>query len=118
MPLKFRSDRQTLESENTVVRNTFAADNQIGPSVMVEVGRNRPAPESDGQIVEETGMIVMHDRHLWFRPVLRKARQEDERSTDNGKECGTFHFAGRNINNFRYPDDTTLTEKSEEGLLS
>ena len=27
-------------------------------------------------------------------------------------------IARRNINNFRYPDDTTLMEKSEEGLLS
>ena len=27
-------------------------------------------------------------------------------------------IAGRNINNFRYPDDTTLMEESEEELKS
>ena len=60
---------------------------------MVEVGRNRPAPKTDGQIVEETGMIVMHNRHLRFRLVLRKTRQKRNRKTDNGGKRKTSHLS-------------------------
>jgi len=32
--------------------------------------------------------------------------------------CSFFKTGGRNINNFRYADDTTLMEEREEGLKS
>ena len=35
-----------------------------------------------------------------------------------GETQAGINIAGRNINNFRYPDDTTLMEESEEELKS
>ena len=48
--------------------------------------------------------------NLYAEYIMRNAGLEEA-------QAGT-KIAGRNINNLRYPDDTTLMEKSEEGLLS
>ena len=44
--------------------------------------------------------------NLYVEYIMRNARLEE---TQAG-----IKIAGRNINNFRYTDDTTLTEESEE----
>ena len=48
--------------------------------------------------------------NLYAEYILRNAGQEEAQAG--------IKIAGRNINNLRYPDDTTLTAESEEELKS
>ena len=47
---------------------------------------------------------------LYAKYIMQKARLDDAQAT--------IKIAGRNINNFRYADDTTLISESEEELKS
>ena len=48
--------------------------------------------------------------NLYAEYILRNAGLDDSKAA--------IKIAGRNINNFRYPDDTTLMAESEEELKS
>ena len=54
--------------------------------------------------------VYCHPLHLYAEYIMR--------NTGLGEAQAGIKIAGRNINNLRYADDTTLTAKSEEELKS
>ena len=52
--------------------------------------------------------VYTHDAYAEY--IIQNARLDDSQAG--------FKTAGRNINNFRYANDTTLTAESEEELKS
>ena len=53
-----------------------------------------------------------------FIPHLTFCREHQEKRWAGRKKQSGIKIAGRNINNLRYADDTTLMAKSEEELKS
>ena len=67
-------------------------------------------------------LLPSHGRGIWPRDVLKKvsrglSRVEAGNPGLEEAQAG-IKIAGRNINNFRYADDTTLMAESEEELKS
>ena len=85
------------------LRNLYA-----GQEATVRTGHGTTDWFQTGKGVRQVCMLSPYLFNLYAEYIMRNARLEEAQAW--------IKIAGRNMNNLRYSDDTTVTEESEEEL--
>ena len=86
-----------------LLRNLYA-----GQAIQLELYMEQQTDSKSGK--EYIKAVYCHLFNLYAKYIMRNAGLDEARAG--------IKIAGRNINNLRYADDTTLTAESEEKLKS
>ena len=88
-----------------LLRNLYA-----GPEAIVKLDMEQHTGSKSGRSMSRTGILSPCLFNLNGEYIMRNAGLDEAQAG--------IKIAGRNINNLRYADDTTLTAESEEELKS